>query len=248
MRRATIPLMLAVAGALLAACGSSHPARRTSSTAAARPGETITRTPTRPQALAFAQAVNLTPSDVPGFTISSARQSESAREKLLERQMLRCVGAAGPSASLADVSSKSFELKRGVVQLGVSSEVAVARTPAATSAELAAIRSSHVRGCFSHYLDLLFKGQQYAGARVGSVTIASGTPPAPGASGSFGWRITANLITQRVRLPFYMDILGFVNGPTRVTLFSSGALRPFPAEAQQRLFSLLLDRAKAHAL
>ena len=240
--------VLAAAGALLAACGSSHPARRTSSTAAGRPGETTTGPPNKSQALAFAHAVNLTPSDVPGFTVSSAHQSESAREKRLERQMLRCVGAAGPGASVADVSSKSFELKRGIVELGVSSEVAVARTPSATAGELAAIRSSHVRGCFSHYLDLLFKGQQYGGASVGSVTIASGTPPAPGAAGSFGWRIIANLITQRVKLPFYMDILGFVNGRSRVTLFSSGALRPFPAEAQQRLFALLLDRAKAHAL
>ena len=44
---------------------------------------------------------------------------------------------------------------------------------------------------------------------------------------------------------FYMDILGFVYGPARVTLFSSGALQPFPAAAEQRLFSLLLGRAKA---
>jgi hypothetical protein len=42
-----------------------------------------------------------------------------------------------------------------------------------------------------------------------------------------------------------MDILGFVYGPARVTLFSSGALQPFPAAAEQRLFSLLLGRAKA---
>jgi hypothetical protein len=46
----------------------------------------------------------------------------------------------------------------------------------------------------------------------------------------------------------YLDILGFVYGPARVTLFSSGILRPFPAAVQQGLFSLLLARARAHHL
>jgi hypothetical protein len=43
-------------------------------------------------------------------------------------------------------------------------------------------------------------------------------------------------------------MLGFVDGPAQVTLFSSGVLRPFPAAVQERLFSLLLVRAKAHRL
>jgi hypothetical protein len=44
----------------------------------------------------------------------------------------------------------------------------------------------------------------------------------------------------------YLDMLGFVDGPAQVTLFSSGVLRPFPAALQERLFTLLLVRAKAH--
>jgi hypothetical protein len=45
-----------------------------------------------------------------------------------------------------------------------------------------------------------------------------------------------------------VDILGFVVGPARVTLVSSGLLRPFPAPVQQRLFSLLLARATTKSL
>ena len=151
----------------------------------------------------------------------------------------------GSGASLADASSKDFELRRGIVAVSVSSEVSVARTPATAASGLAAIRSAHVRGCFSRYLGLLLKGQHYGGATLGRVSIESGTPPAPGTAGGFGWRVTATLTTHRIRIPFYMDILGFVYGPARVTLFSSGALHPFPAAAEQRLFSLLLGRAKA---
>ena len=85
-------------------------------------------------------------------------------------------------------------------------------------------------------------------ALPGPVSISSGTPPAPGAQGSFGWRITATFGAGPIRLPLYVDILGFVLGPARVTLVSSGALRPFPAVLQQRLYTLLLARASAHRL
>jgi hypothetical protein len=149
---------------------------------------------------------------------------------------------------LAEVSSKNFELKQDVLQLGVSSEVDVARSRAQAAQNLAAIRSAHVRSCFSHYLGELFKGPQFAGGAVSPVTIESGTPPAPGTTGSFGWRATAAFTVQSIRVHLYVDVLGFVDGPAQVTLSSSGVLRPFPAALQERLFTLLLVRAKAHRL
>jgi len=244
MRRTTILLVLALGSELLVACAGagkhapgSHSATVTATTSSA--------SPTQPQALAFARAANLTASDLPGFTESSPPRSETARETTLEHEMLRCAGSVRSGASLADASSKDFELRRGILAVSVSSEVSVARTQATAASGLAAIRSAHVRGCFSRYLGLLLKGQRYGEATVGPVSIESGTPPAPGTAGGFGWRVTATLTTRRIRIPFYMDILGFVYGPARVTLFSSGALRPFPAAAEQRLFSLLLGRAKA---
>ena len=51
-----------------------------------------------------------------------------------------------------------------------------------------------------------------------------------------------------MRIPFYLDILGFIYGPTEVALFSSGVPVPFPAAAQQRLFLQLLARAKARGV
>ena len=114
---------------------------------------------------------------------------------------------------------------------------------------LAAIRSAHVRGCFSRYLQQIFKGEQTKGATPGPVTIQSGTPPAPGMSGSFGWRVTATFLVRGIKVPIYLDFLGFVDGPSQVTLLSSGLLRPFPASVQQHLFALLLcARAKSHKL
>jgi hypothetical protein len=245
MRGVIALLALALAGEPLAGCGSGASATHTSAPAA-RSGATSSTRLTRRRALAFAQAVNLTPSDVPPFTPSSRNESSSPQEQHAERQLRRCAGPVASARGLAEVRSKNFELKRDVLQLGVSSEVDVAPGSAQAAKNLAAIRSAHVRSCFSRYLQELFKGPQFAGGAVGPVTIESGTPPAPGATGSFGWRATAAFTVQSIRVHVYLDVLGFVDGPAQVTLFSYGVLRPFPAALQERLFSLLLVRAKAH--
>lgn len=216
------------------------------------------KSPSHERALAFAQAVNLTADDVPGFTAKIKHDSDSAREKKLGRELAQCTGATGLSSgeqtfpgegkAVADESSKDFELKHGVIDFSVSSGVSVQSSAAGARKGLQAIRSAHVRKCFSHYLQLLFAGQHVQGATPGPVSIQSGTPPAPGTSGGFGWRITASFTIRGIKVPIYLDFLGFVDGPAEVTLLSSGLLRPFPAEVQQHLFATLLARAKAHKL
>ncbi len=245
MRRAPILLVLAGCGLLAACSTSSHPAHTGGSpalTATSANGATLTRA----RALAAARAVNLSAADLPGFTVSSRKDTKTAQERGYERELLRCLGPQASGAQLAEASSKEYELSHGILELGVSSEVSVAPTPAMASAKLAAVRSPRVRGCFARYFERLLKSQRYAGAAIGPVSLASGTPPASGTTGGFGWRVTASLDIHGVKVSFYLDILGFVYGPATVTLFSTGALEPFPAAAQQHLFGLLLDRAKAH--
>ena len=247
MRGVIALLALALAGEPLAACGSGASSTHTSARGA-KSGPSASAQLARRRALAFANAVNLTASDVPPFTASSQNESSSRSEQQAERQLRRCAGPVASSRGLAEVSSKNFQLKRDVLQLGVSSEVDVAPSSAQAAKNLAAIRSAHVRSCFSRYLEELFKGPQFAGGAVSPVSIESGTPPAPGATGSFGWRAIAAFTVQGITVHLYLDMLGFVDGPAQVTLFSSGVLRPFPAAVQERLFSLLLVRAKAHRL
>jgi hypothetical protein len=192
--------------------------------------------------------VNLTGSDVPGFAATRRSEAESPAEKRLRSRLRTCVGPVRISAGLINAQSPAFKLKRGILDFSVSSEVSVARTAASAAAELATIRQPRVRKCFSRYLDLLLAGQRRSTAKLSPVSIEGGTPPATGANGSFGWRVIARFTVQNVRLGLYVDILGFVVGPSRVTLVSSGLLRPFPAVVQQRLFSLLLARATSRAL
>ena len=241
-------LVLAGCGGLLVACSTSSDSAHGAHSKAVAAGAASSASLTEPRALAAARAVNLTAADVPGFTVSSKKQTRTAQEGRYERELLHCVGPRASGAGLAEASSRDFELNQGILQLGVSSEVSVAPTPAIASAKLAAVRSPRVRGCFARYFEQLLKGQRYAGAAIGQVSLASGTPPAAGTTGGFGWRVTATLNVRGVRVSFYLDILGFVYGPATVSLFSSGAVRPFPATAEQHLFSLLLQRAKVREL
>jgi hypothetical protein len=224
-----------------------------------KPAPPASKSPSQKRALAFASAVNLTADDVPGFTPKSSQDSSSAREKKLGRELAKCAGAIGlgggeeshlpgEGKSVANESSKNFELKHGIVDFTVSSQVSVQSSATEALKGLQAIRSARLRKCFSQYLQLLFAGMRVKGATAGPVSIQAGIPPAPGTAGGFGWRITASFIVRGVKVPIYLDFLGFVNGPAEVTLLSSGLIRPFPAEVQQHLFALLLARAKGHAL
>jgi hypothetical protein len=194
---------------------------------------------------------------VPGFVATSRHKHkhETPAEKRLERKLASCTGGALEAHdNLVEVSSKNFKLERSILHFSVSSEVSVARTAALAAGELAAIRSSRVRSCLSRYLKQYFQNQllkeEKSRAIINpnsiSLSIAHGTPPAPGATGSFGWRITAKFAVHNIRLPFYIDILGFVDGRAKVSLFSIGALRPFPATIQEHLYWLLLKRAETH--
>ncbi len=201
---------------------------------------------TKAQAIAFARAVNLTAADLPGFRVSAVHEQETAAEKRLEHEMLRCVGSLGSSHAIVEMSSAEFEDETSGGDESVQSSVSVVRTPALAAKELATIRGPHVKACLSHYLDLLFKSHKYSGATVSPVSISQGAPSAPGTAGSFAWRITTTITLRKVAIPVSIDILGFVDGPAEGSLFTAGVPRPFPAATKARLFSLLLTRAKAH--
>jgi len=198
---------------------------------------------------AFAHAVNLTAEDVPGFSAAPKEHAaETPAEEALQRRLQRCLGGSGSGRAKPALSSENFTRRGNVLGQSVSSAVGFASSAAQASAELAQLRSPHTRVCLSGYLEALFRSKRFGGAPVQRVSIAQGTPPAPGTAGGFGWRIRAELLVRGLPVPFYLDILGFVFGPSEVTLQSAGVLVPFPAGAQEQLFSLLLQRARAHPL
>ncbi len=260
MRRMAAIAVLLASGGQLAGCGrggygSGTATARSAVTHGTRAKHPGVGTPaprtggalTKAQSQVFARAVNLRATDVPGFHVSSAHEHEpeTPAEKRLKPELRRCFGSAGETKALIESGSRKFERSASIVSQSVNSEVTVGRT-ALTAKELGAIRSGRLPACLSHYFDLLLKSQRLHGVTIGPVSSREGSPPAPGMTGSFGLRFTATITLRGIHLPFYVDILGFADGPAEVSLSTFGLPRPFPAALEERLFSLLVERAKAH--
>lgn len=263
VRRRLGAAVVLLAATLLLACGkggyiTSAPSAGTAAATTSTqppPGGSAPRTGagrlTEAQARAYAGAVNLRPADVPGFA-ATARSTErnSTGERQLERQLMRCVGVAhtaGAGPAPAEHRSREFKRVRSNLDESVSSAVSFQATAALARAELALLRSSRTRTCLEHYLSALLRAGGLGGS-FRKVSVAQGTPPAPGTSGGFAWRITALVSVRSITVPFYLDILGFVYGSSQVRLLSSSLLVPFPASGQEQLFSELLARARAHPM
>ncbi len=246
VRRTAVTLLLLAAAALLVACGKSEHFGGEKSAAGktgspARGGHVITRA----RAQKLAAALNLRASDLPGFTASSERKHETLVEEKLEHKLARCMGGQATSDALAEASSKSFERHAEVIRLSVSSTVTIVATPAQAAAELKAIRSAHARVCLTSFMREVLAKQAQGGASAKLVSISSGTPSAAGTSGTFAWRITGAFTLHEVKVPFYIELVGFAHGQDEVQLLSFGLPVPFPASAEQELFSLLVARANA---
>jgi hypothetical protein len=199
---------------------------------------------------AFAGAVNLRLTDLPGFVVTPASApSHKASERRLQEQLDTCAGALhGALGGGGEHSSPQFHRRGDPLQDGVSSDVSFLEASTSVASTLALLRSSHTRGCLAAYLKGLLAGQRFGGATVSSVSLQQGSPPATGSAGGFGWRVTAVFALRGLRVPFYLDILGFVYRRAVVTLLSSAVVVPFPAGAEEHLFELLLTRARAQSL
>ncbi len=257
-RLAAVPSVLLVA-LLLVGCGkggspsSSASTPHTSSAPAASgpaPAGSITHAQAVARARVFARRVNLTAADVPGFTAAPPdHHPESPAERQLAGRLLSCAAGAGSArGGLPEVSSPQFTRRGRVIYESVSSSVSFASSAAGAAHELTVMRSARAKQCLAEYFRLLLTGKDLGGAVIGRVSVQRGSPPAPGTSGGYGWRVTALLQTHGLSVPFYLDVLGFVYGASEVTLQSSGIILPFPAAAQEELFKLLLRRARTQPL
>jgi hypothetical protein len=254
MRRTAAIAVLFAIGGPLAGCGGHGASTAGHSDAAhgsGAPGAPHTPgVPSQAQAQAFARAVNLKAADLPGFSVSPehGHEHETEAEKRLKPELRRCSGSTVEAKAIVEAGSQKFERSAGIASASVSSEVTIAQTATLSAKELAAIRSGRLPKCLAHYFEQLLKSQDFHGASVGPVTTKQGSPPAPGMTGSFGLRFTATITLHGIQVPFYVDILGFADGPAEVSLDTFGIPRPFPGTVEERLFSLLVERARAHML
>jgi len=248
------------AATTLVACGG-HGSSGQATVTVTTPGQTpqaSTPTPaprgnkaplTEARARSFANAVNLTAADLPGFTAAPrTAEHESAAERASGLRFQRCIGGRpGALNGSGELSSPQFT-RRGLVQATASSSVSFFASAAVGPQELKLLRSAHARSCLASFLDERFAGKRYGRVVIRRVSIAHGVPPAVGTTGGFAWRIRAEVQVRGVVVPFYLDILGFIYGPAEVRLLSSSLVVPFPAAGEEQLYRLLVARATTHGL
>jgi hypothetical protein len=214
--------------------------------AAALAGSSPPQRLTRAQAKVVVKRVALTAAELPGFKAAAKHvpTHETAKEKELGKELDRCVGA-GPERSLAESTSPEFKHEAGGAFETIQADVTVGYTASEAAKELDRARTPRARTCLKRYFTESFKGKQFEGGVVTSVSVADATPPALGTTTAVALRVTTILTDRGVKVPVYFDILGFTYGPTEVTLLASSVVEPFPSALEEGAYASLAKQALA---
>jgi hypothetical protein len=199
------------------------------------------------QAVAFAKAVNLRVSDLPGAKRQELPSHERAQdEREAQKSWARTVRCARHELAVhRPVNVGVSEPFLGDGPRLVSSEVRVMPSESVAASELEAFASKRGHVCF---------------ARADQVTVTSENEPPEnpeplkttflelgGSLGVGAIGVQTLSSTTRSTLAGYSDAVLFRVGPA-VIVFSAVGRRPFPAATERRLLSLLHSRAEAHKL
>lgn len=207
---------------------------------------------TKAQAVAYAHAVNLQPSDVPGFT-SSGSETEVPKPGRYGLEYSRCRGGVSPARRIAKIESTEFSAGRAFYGKVMRSIVEVWPTPALVVSNHTTSHSPRGRACLVRDIEAVNKQinrERKGRMAIGPFTITTVPNPLPGVSHSFLTTIneTRLLRTGAIRAHIYRDIFGFITGPAEIELEAIGFGHPVPTSTEAKALQLLLDRATANTI
>jgi hypothetical protein len=249
MRILTSMLALGTLAMLVAGCGSSGSSTTAGSQRSDQAGSGSEISKAR--AVAYAHAVNLTATDVPGAVVRS-QERESGAPSLQSVQFARCAGAVNPDGRVVDVKSAIFRIGQGTEPTRLKSSVEVMPSAALAAQDYAAARSSRGQACLARLLPQVLEGTTARVADFGPATASFLPNLLPAGQASFGVRVitslTAIVAGKQTRLPVYLDIFEILAGPAEVSLTATSVSQPASSATERRLLSLLCTRAQAHKL
>jgi hypothetical protein len=212
--RVSATVACAAVAALMAGCGASHETRTT-----------------KASAVAFADAVNLAPGDVPEMHSFGGREAKGSIVHFELTPKRGC--GVGDRGERFDVYSPSFSTGRGYPQRlpaeGLHSRVAVMRSAGEQQRDFAA------REC-----DI---GRTEAASGTARTRPLSAPLPGVGVNGLRTWRVAPRYMFGAAAVSQYSDRFSFVMGPAEVVLAVTSSPRPPRAGLERRLLSLLYERA-----
>jgi len=252
-------LLISVVCLLLSACGggqahsssawgTSIGASHAVPVALGSPTVATSPPPSRAQALAYAHAVNLNASDIPGASVDAKRaHGATANER---REYRACERFIAPSHKLAESSSPKLKRGQELEMEQITSSVEVLSSERAVARQFVLLAMPSLRKCAARALTRNLDDKPLREAHWGHVKVSQLPVKAPGTSATIGIRIlaTLNLPFSEVSVPIYVDVLGFALGRAEVALTATSATQPVPGATEQELLALLLARARAHRL
>ncbi len=260
--RLPLVAVAALTCAALAACGGTRKAGGTP-----RPRATTapaTTPPTRAQAAAIGQAVNLRSGDLPGFRASPHR--ETARDRRDSARLAACAGAVSSSRTVAASNSPDFTSGAGLQTEMVNSSVSVLPSAALAARDLAVTKQPKAENCLKRYLNSLLASQSNGRLTFGQLSLTQFSPAGATSSQTLGYRLTvtatvggstqvlrrgaapnrlvANLSVPTATITLYLDLLDFLSGPVETTLDVMAIGHPFSPTVEQRLYGTLVARTR----
>jgi hypothetical protein len=240
---------LSAIAVLLAACGSSSHASSTSAPAGSH------KPIANPQAVAYAHTVNLRVSDLPGFKVALAGESEhgDAPSGPLSRPVEECDGGPVVNGASRGVASPLFQKESVPIQT-ILSVVYPMRDPSTASAYIAAADGGRGPVCLQRE-----EVRKRAASRTREKSEVVALRPPLGDTSVSGVRVWLCLVRDQTCKNSadrsFTDRLWFAAGPYVVTLFyiappdnEAKGPEPVALPVERRLIALLHSRAEAHKL
>jgi len=208
------------------------------------PGVPVPLPLTASRAAAFARAVQLTTSDVPGAHDAAASKTPAARE----REAAQCGGHAAPT--IGSGHSPELQRGRGLERETISSSVEVLRDAHTVEKSLSGSKSKGGLSCYERVLARSLQSEADPNIKLLGVSVAPLQVSVAGAGRAEGLRILA-----RVGVPgagavvkLFVDAVTLPYGPAEIDLFGTSFVQPVAARTEQELLTLLHQRALAHKL
>ncbi len=232
----SIVLVALVAGGVTIALAASSSA-----------GTLITKT----QAAAFAQAVNLAASDLPGSSkleLHITCLSRRARLANGEAEVLwpKRFGALVPTLSAIGQSTKTSRLEDSEHDI-VGSIVRVMPTEAIVTKELTGLASKRGHACFARAATLPVSSENEPAEAPGPIKATFIPLVKLLRAGAIGVHTLSKVPDAKTSAGIHNDGVIFRVGPAEI-LFATLGKQRFPPATRRRLLSLLHNRAKAHKL
>jgi hypothetical protein len=239
-------LALTATAMLLAGCGSAtHASSIGAPVGADKPIPS-------PQAVTYADAVNLRAGDVPGLQAARLKPRAETSDGPFGAAIDGCESAAARAGVVIGITSQRYVHLSSPLQ-SVGSGVYYFNSEALAREYLTAAHNPQFEACVKTVAPNGTKAGTREGSKVAEPmfneprlsTLPASLPGVP----AYGLRLaTRPSHGGPGHSEAYTDFLSFVNGNAVITLTAIGQTHPFPAASERRLLALLYNRAEAHSL